>query len=104
MKEPNLMSAQLIATKEFTADLVMHGSWGSRSAGRHPSTMELWHVKPGQSYIEWDIPALEKTEEIGILYCPETKELYDYDGIMALPIEAVAMLEENGVIVGEDFR
>ncbi|MBT2325518.1 hypothetical protein J7E62_24600 [Variovorax paradoxus] len=99
------MTMQKIATKDFTAELILEGSWGERRLGKHPSSMELWQgEEAGYAFIEWDIPALDRTEEIGIWFDRDTKELTDYDGIFSLPVEAIALLEENGIKVGEDFH
>jgi hypothetical protein len=94
-----------IATKAFEAEMVLEGSWGERKLGKHTSTMELWECDgPGRYYIEWDIPDLERTEEIGIWFDTKTKELIDYDGVFSLPIQAIALLEEHGIKVGEEFH
>ena len=94
-----------IATKAFEADLILEGSWGERKLGKHPSTMELWQCDDaGHYFIEWDIPSLERTEEIGIWFDAGTQELTDYDGVFSLPIQAIALLEENGIKVGADFH
>ncbi|VTU31943.1 hypothetical protein H4CHR_02910 [Variovorax sp. PBS-H4] len=94
-----------IATKTFTAEMILEGSWGSRQLGKHESTMDLWEGDgAGYYFIEWDIPDIETTEGIGIWFNPDTRELTDYDGIFSLPTEAIALLEENGIKVGEEWR
>ena len=98
------MSAKL-ATKAFEAEMTLEGSWGERKLGKHASTMELWECDgAGRYFIEWDIPSLEKTEEIGIWFDRDTRELTDYDGVFSLPIQAIALLEEYGIKVGADFH
>lgn len=90
-------------TITFTAALLKHGSWGHRGMGRHPSTMTLWIADNRRvAMIEWDIPALDTTEEIGLWF--EDGVLVDYDGIMALPGEAVSMLRVYGFVVPEDME
>ena len=98
------MSAK-IATKAFEAEMILEGSWGERKLGKRASTLELWQCDDaGHYYIEWDIPSLETTEGIGIWFDQGTKELTDYDGVFSLPIQAIALLEENGIKVGADFH
>lgn len=91
----------LIDKMTFNAELVWEGSWGERSAGKHESTMEL-HLSKGGYFIEWDIPDLEATETIGLEF--DGKELTDYDGVMSLPREAIALIRKNGFVVGKDFE
>jgi hypothetical protein len=99
-----------VLSKTFTTELVLERSSTSwqEPLGTHESTMELYIYRDGfKGMIEWDIPALERTEQIGLWF--ETgeggkKELSDYDGVMCLPEEAIALLEEYGIVVGEDYR
>ena len=90
-------------TITFTAALLKHGSWGHRDMGRHPSSMTLWlddNRRTGM--IEWDIPSLNEFENIGLWF--EAGVLVDYDGVMALPGEAVSMLRVYGFTVPEDME
>ena len=97
--------AKLIGSKSFEAEMALEGSWGSRRHGKHSSTMELWLLDdPGRYFIEWDIPDMDRTEEIGIWVDHGTRELTDYDGVFSLPVEAIALLEKHGIKVGDDFR
>lgn len=96
-----------VAEKTFEAELVYEGSWGSRDAGKHVSTMTLYFNKNNTGFIEWDIPALDDVENIDLtfeldLYGKRT--LTDYDGVFSLPKEAVELLRENGIIVTEEFE
>lgn len=93
------------STKTFTAALHTHGSGGSADQGTHESTMDFYD-QTSRGYINWDIPTLEMSEEIGLTFefIDGKRYLTDYDGIMALPREAAEMLESIGVVVGEDFR
>ena len=95
-----------VASKTFTADLIVEGSWGERPLGTSESTMTFYKsiLRFDTGMIEWDIPAHEMTEHIGLWWDPSTMELTDYDGVFSLPKEAIELLEENGIKVGEDFR
>lgn len=94
-----------IASVTFTADLVSEGSWGERDLGEHESTMDL-HLSTMQAFIEWDVPDLETTENIGLTF--EWKGgawvLLDYDGVHSLPKEAVDLIQAQGFVVPEDFE
>jgi hypothetical protein len=63
--------------------------------GTHEQTMELYRGDNGNIFIEWDIPELEETAEIGIEYDGK-KVVTGYDGLMSLPLEAIQLLERNG--------
>lgn len=94
-----------VLTKTFTADLYYHGSWGSRDAGRHQSTMTLTFTGD-RGDIDWDIPAIDDGAYIGLTFDIGPKgerTLIDYDGVMALPAEAVDLLREAGVTVPNEF-
>lgn len=96
-----------IAEKTFRADLVLERSSSSvaEDLGNHESTMCLYDFdEPGRYMIEWDVPSLEETQHIGIWVNEARKELRDYDGVMSLPEEAIELLEEQGITVGEGFR
>lgn len=87
-----------IAEKEFVAQLVSETTAGAIPLGRHKSTMTLYGFDedPDYFFIEWDIPALDDCENIGI-WCEEgTKTLRDYDGVFQLPDEAIELLKSNG--------
>lgn len=96
-----------IATAVFTTGLISQGSWGASALGVHESTMELFDTDDAAySVIEWDIPALEDTEYIGLWF--ETRDgaraLIDYDGVGSLPREAVLLLERVGIVVSDEFK
>lgn len=92
-----------VATVKFTAALIEHGLWGARSKGTHESTMDLYLSDDRRrGAIEWDIPALETTEDIG-LWFDEHGELFDFDGIMELPREAVSLLRSFNFKVDDEF-
>ena len=82
-------------------DMVSETSFGSRSVGKHASSMTLY-AERARYVIEWDIPGLEDTEHIGLTF--EGKTLTDYDGVFSLPKEAVAFLREQGFIIPPEFE
>ena len=91
-------------TINFTAALLKHGSWGHRDLGIHPSSMTLWLADNRRTgMIEWDIPSLSEFEEIGLWFDAD-RNLTDYDGIMALPREAIALLRSLSFNVSEEFE
>lgn len=95
-----------VAEVTFTSELISEGSWGSRGIGKHESTMTLY-MGPPQGCIEWDIPGLDETVEIGLAFEYDGKgalSLVDYDGVFSLPEEAVALLRKQGIVVGEEFE
>lgn len=96
-----------IASMEFTANLVLQGSWGVVQVGKHASTMDLYMDDDGYGCIEWDIPGLQTTEQIGLWFSFSDKwnkrELIDYDGVSCLPLEAAYLLRQQGFHVPEDM-
>lgn len=44
----------------------------------------------------------EDVEHIGIWW--ENRKLTDYDGVFALPVQAIILLEQAGIKVGENYR
>lgn len=97
-----------IATKTFTTELVREGSWGVQDLGSYESTMSLYDVEgdAGKGFIEWDVPELENTEEIGLWYEMRgaQRALTDYDGVFSLPEQAIELLRSVNIIVDEDFE
>jgi len=97
----------LIETITHTTPINLEYSHGSISQGDHGWTMELHFENDNTGFIEWDIPSLERTEYIGLWFEIDQhgkRTLSDYDGVFALPSEAVALLRKNGVEVDEDFE
>lgn len=97
-----------IASTAFDANLILQGSWGATQLGKHASTMDLYMDESGcRGCIEWDIPGLETTEQIGLWFeysvTYNANELIDYDGVSCLPIEAVHFLRQQGFRVTEDM-
>lgn len=83
-----------IAKKTFTSPIGLENSYTNTYMGYHESTMELFAYPDGSYGIEWDVPALEITEHIGIWH--EDKKVTDYDGVFELPKKAIDLLKENG--------
>lgn len=85
--------------------MVSEGSFGSHDLGTHESTMELFfhEGQAGSGVIEWDIPDLDTTEHIGLTW-DNDKNLLEYDGVFALPKEAITFLEAQGFTVSDEFR
>ena len=87
--------------------MILEGSWGERDIGTHDSTMELYFREDATGFIEWDIPDLEDFYEIGLWFTIDQfgiRCLTDYDGVMSLPSQAVALMRKFDVIVPEDFE
>jgi len=102
-----------IATKTFKSSLIMEGSWGVQLLGEHESVMALYVTADGKrGFIEWDVPDLEELTEIGLWFDQDDEApdpsihsvLTDYDGVMSLPKQAVEILEQVGIYVGEEFK
>jgi hypothetical protein len=91
-----------IAKIEFESPVNRDNGTTNEPLGTHKSTMELFAFDDGHYSIEWDIPALDTTEEIGIWH--NNKTLTDYDGVFELPNEAIKLLENNGFIVPDEFH
>lgn len=99
------MEATSIGKAEFMSPINQEGSWGERNlAKRTKSVMELFFHKDNTGFIEWDIPKLDMTEHIGLVFeiAPDGKRiLTDYDGVFSLPDQAMDLLEKHGVDCSE---
>lgn len=99
-----------IAETTFTSHIRSENSFGTTSLGKHESTMTLYMAKDATGYIEWDIPGADEFASIGLWFDVEpnqdgfTLALRDYDGVFSLPTQAVELLTNNGITVGDDFR
>jgi hypothetical protein len=112
-----------ISLKKFDANIVQEYSSISRvdELGAAKCTMELFLSDDRQrGEIEWiiefvipvndprltaigiNLPDEERVEHIGLTF-DDRGNLEDYDGVMALPLEAVTFLREQGFTVGPDF-
>lgn len=99
-----------IAERTFTSNIIREYSAGGTSLGEHESTMTLYLAKDATGFIEWDIPGTGDFASIGLWFDVEpyqngfTLALRDYDGVFSLPTQAIEMLTDNGILVGDDFR
>jgi hypothetical protein len=104
MAKRSMSVAKLQAVKELPpTPMVLEGSWGAQQMGTHASTMRLfiWDGQAGRGAIEWDIPGLERVEEIGLTW-DNDRNIIDYDGVFSIPREAVEFLREQGFTVTSD--
>ena len=90
-----------IAKKEFTSNLVLERSCTPvlDELGRHQCTIELFRFSECVFDVEWDIPGLDETVNIGIWIddsCPYRKIITEYDGVFSIPREIQDFLEECG--------
>lgn len=95
---------QLIGTLKFSSPVNREYSSSAvmQPLGQHESTMELYQNEPNRYWIEWDIPTLEESYEIGI-WC-ENGVLEDYDGLFSLPKQAIELLRAHGITVPGEFE
>jgi len=103
------MTYQLIeiARMELPSEpLIMEGSYITRDVGAHASTMILYkEIQDGGDphfSIEWDIPSLEMTEQIGLEL--EGKRVVGYDGVMSFPHPAYKFLRGLGYRIARDVE
>lgn len=103
---------QNVIEKNKDGNLVMKGKaaiglddgYTNDNMGEHEFTMELFEFdgstkKDGRGSIEWDVPTLDETEQIGVWW--EGGVLVDYDGVFELPSEAIELLEHYGLDCSE---
>ena len=91
--------AELIDSMKVTSALKLEGSWGERDLGEHESTLELYFNKDNTGFIEWDIPSLDRFENIGLWFDIDRdgkRSLADYDGVMSLNDHAIDLLRKKG--------
>jgi hypothetical protein len=97
--------AEKIDTLKFKSPINLDASWGSRQlAKRATSIMTLYFYKDEHALIEWEVPALDIVEQIGLVFEFDRhgkRTLVDYDGVFDLPKQAMNLLEKNGVDVSE---
>lgn len=98
-----------IKTITLNTALIREGSWGASDIGTHKSTMEFFEPDDGDitgAMIEWDIPAIEDTELIGLTFevLDGKRTLTDYDGVHSLPDEAIILIESLGIVVPAEFK
>lgn len=95
-----------VASLTFNSALSRQGSWGSTDIdGRHESTMDLYLRDDAHGFIEWDIPSIDETEEIGLSFevIDGRATLTDYDGVMCLPAQACDLMRASGIVVPDEF-
>jgi hypothetical protein len=93
--------ATLVGKSKFTSPIGASNSFSSWTISeKEKCTMELYFYKDNTGFIEWDIPNLGMTECIGLTFDIDVKgkrTLVDYDGIFAIPDQAMDLLEKHGV-------
>lgn len=102
------MSMKEVASLTFEAQLHQHGSWGARDMGTYTSTMRLYFdpEDAGRGVIEWEVPEADEYEEIGLQFGLDEhsqRTLQDYDGIMALPVQACDLMRAAGILVPDEY-
>ena len=92
-----------LATRTFTTELVSETSYGAEKLNKHESTIDLYSFPEDPDYylIEWDIPSLDRMEEIGIWCDAGTKIVRDYDGVFSMPDVVMNLLMEQGFDVSD---
>lgn len=97
--------AELIDTMKFKSPINLDSSFGMRPlAKRATSVMRLHYNQDDSGFIEWEVPRLDLYEEIGLTFTFDRngqRTLTDYDGVFAIPDQALDLLERNGVDVAE---
>jgi hypothetical protein len=90
----------LIESIAHTTPINLEYSSGSISQGKHGWTMDLYFDNDNTGFIEWDIPSLDRTENIGLWFEIDQdgkRTLSDYDGVFSLPSEAIELLRKHGI-------
>jgi hypothetical protein len=90
---------------KFKSQITLDSSFGCRPvAKRASSEMRLYFFKDGTGAIEWDVPKYDLHEFIGLTFeyaVDGKRKLTEYDGIFAIPDQAMDLLEKNGVDCAE---
>lgn len=103
-----------VETHTFRSPISLDSSFGTRRVSDESlSVMRLYFHKDGSGRIEWDVwhDGVERDdcepdlfESIGLTFEYDVKAkrtLTEYDGIFAIPDEALDLLEKHGVDVAE---
>lgn len=94
-------AATTVDRMEFHSPINLDSSFGCRPvAKRAKSVMELFFYKDNTGFIEWEVPHYDLFETIGLVFEIDTKgkrTLAEYDGVFAIPDQAMDLLERNGV-------
>lgn len=97
-----------VGKHEFRSPINLEGTWGERNLSADTaSTMDLYFRTDNTGFIEWDIPDLDMTEHIGLVFEIDVagkRTLTDYDGVFAIPDQAMDLLERHGVDCAEMRR
>ena len=98
-------TAQSIGKLEFDSPISLDRSWGNTPlSDKAHSTMELYFHKDTTGFIEWCVEELDIVENIGLVFeidAQGKRTLTDYDGVFAIPDQALDLLEKHGVDVVE---
>lgn len=93
--------AEKIGSMEFMSPINKENSFTQWNVCKNTkSTMDLYFNKDNTGFIEWDIPEIEETYEIGLTFEIDRngkRTVTDYDGVFCLPDQAMDLLEKHGV-------
>ena len=101
------IESHFIGEMTFHSPISEENSWFSRPlARRTKSIMRLFFDATDASHgsIEWDIPRLDRVEYIGLRFgcnARGQRTLVDYDGVFALPVQAMRLLKRHEIDVTE---
>lgn len=94
-----------VDTYEFRSPLSLDRTSGTTPLSDDtPSKMVLFLNKDATGYIEWECEEFDMHEEIGLRFAIDPKgkrTLTDYDGVFAIPDQALDLLERNGIDVAD---
>lgn len=94
-----------VGVYKFKSPINLDSSFGCRPvAKRAASEMRLFFFKDGTGAIEWDVPRYDLHEFIGLTFeygIDGKRTLSEYDGIFAIPSQAMDLLEKHGVDCAE---
>ena len=79
---------------EFEAHCKLEGTWGERKLGKRQCSLEVFDHENGKNLMI-EFIAGEDCEHIGLSY-DDNKNIYDYDGVFSVPVQAIDMLNELG--------
>lgn len=77
---------------EFKTDVSVDNGYVNTYQGKFDQSFELYKEDDRHYMIEWDIPGMDTTEHVGMIF-DENLNLIDYDGVFEFPKEAIAWLE-----------
>jgi len=101
----NLDESKPVEVYKFKSPINLDSSFGCRPvAKRASSVMELYFYKDGTGGIEWTVPHYDLYEFIGLTFeygVNGKRTLTEYDGVFAIPDQAMDLLERHGVDCAE---